>query len=144
MMNDGMYSSDSSEWETPQAFYNKLDAEFKFTLDVCATAKTAKCKYYIDAEEDTFKVDWGNNICFMNPPYGREIYYFIEKAYQESLKKATVVCLLPARTDTSWWHEFCMKADETRFIRGRLKFSNSKNTAPFPSVIVIFRPKEQL
>ncbi len=137
-----MFSSNDMTWETPQWLFNKLDKEFNFTLDVCALPETAKCKNYYTPQIDGLKQDWEDNICWMNPPYGREIGVWIEKAYNESLKGATVVCLIPSRTDTKYWHDYCMKASEIRFIKGRLKFGNSKNSAPFPSAIVIFNGKQ--
>lgn len=133
-----MFSSKDLTWETPQDFFNRLDQEFGFTLDVCATAETAKCDKYFSPETDGLKQDW-TGVCWMNPPYGREIGKWVQKAFEESRKGALVVCLIPARTDTSYWHEYCLKAAEIRFVRGRLKFGASKNSAPFPSAIVIFR-----
>jgi len=130
------FSSKSNEWYTPIHFYNKLDKEFNFTLDPCCTKDSAKCKKFYTKDDDGLSKDWSNEIVFMNPPYGREIKYWIKKAYDESLKGALVVCLIPARTDTAYWHDYCMKGT-IRFIRGRLKFSN-KNSAPFPSAVVIF------
>lgn len=133
-----MYSSKKQDYETPQKLYDKLNREFGFTLDPCSTHENAKCKNHYTITENGLKQDWGAEIVFMNPPYGREISKWVKKAYDESLKGAIVVCLLPARTDTGWWHNYCMKG-EIRLIRGRLKFSGSKNSAPFPSAIVIFR-----
>jgi len=137
-----MFSSNDMTWETPQWLFDKLDKEFHFTLDVCALPETAKCKNYYTPQIDGLKQDWEDNICWMNPPYGREVGVWIEKAYNESLKGATVVCLIPSRTDTKYWHDYCMKASEIRFIKGRLKFGDSKNSAPFPSAIVIFNGKQ--
>jgi len=137
MMNNGMYSSKKQDYVTPQNLYDKLNREFGFTLDPCSTHENAKCKNHYTINENGLKQDWGAGIVFMNPPYGREINKWVKKAYDESLKGTTVVCLLPARTDTRWWHDYCMNG-EIRLIRGRLKFSGSKNSAPFPSAIVIF------
>jgi phage N-6-adenine-methyltransferase len=140
-MNAGMYSSKTDAWSTPQDFFDKLDAEFHFNTDVCATADNAKCKDFYSPEEDGLLMTW-RGTCWMNPPYGREIYNWMEKAYTQCLNwGCTVVCLVPARTDTAWWHDFAMKG-EIRFIRGRLKFGGAKNSAPFPSAVVIFRGKE--
>ena len=122
------FSSKTNEWTTPIDFYNKLNNEFNFTLDPCCT------------NDDGLSKDWSNEIVFMNPPYGREIKHWIKKAHDESLKGALVVCLIPARTDTAYWHDYCMKGT-IRFIRGRLKFSE-KNSAPFPSAVVIFGDKK--
>lgn len=137
-----MFSSKTNEWPTPIDFYNKLNERFQFTLDPCSTADNAKCSKYYTAEEDGLKKSWEGEVVFMNPPYGREIKNWIKKAYNESRKENTVVvCLIPARTDTKYWQEFCMKAAEIAFIAGRLKFGNSKNSAPFPSALVVFKPK---
>jgi len=132
-----MFSSKTDEWETPQDLFNELDQEFEFNLDVCATKDNRKCKNFYAKEIDGLKQNW-HGVCWMNPPYGREIGKWVKKAYEESLKGSTVVCLLPSRTDTRWWHDYCMKG-EIRFIKGRLKFSGNKYSAPFPSAIVIFR-----
>lgn len=134
------YSSKSNEWATPQNLFDELDDEFNFTLDPCATDENAKCSKYFTIEDDGLSKDWSNDVVFMNPPYGREIKKWIKKAYEESLNGATVVCLIPARTDTTYWHDFIFdKADDIRFLRGRLKFGNSKNSAPFPSAIVVYQ-----
>ena len=137
---DVHYSSKTNEWSTPQDFFDELDKEFNFTLDPCATSENAKCTKYFTVEDDGLKQDWSNDVVFMNPPYGREIKYWVQKAYEESLKGATVVCLIPARTDTAYWHDYIFgKADDIRFLRGRLKFGDSKNPAPFPSAIIIYK-----
>lgn len=137
-----MFSSKSNDWETPQDFYNKLNERHQFTLDPCASDATAKCsKYYTDAD-DGLSQSWSGEVVFMNPPYGRGIKDWIKKAYEESQNSgATVVCLIPARTDTRYWHDYCMKAHEVNFVKGRLKFGDSKNAAPFPSAVVVFKPE---
>ena len=132
-----MFSAQSDDWETPQSLFDELDKEFLFSVDVCASPKNAKCRRFFTEETDGLSQDW-KGICWMNPPYGRKIGKWIKKAYESSMAGATVVCLVPARTDTGWWHEFVMKG-EIRFIKGRLKFGNSKSNAPFPSAIIIFR-----
>lgn len=149
MINRGMMSSNSQEWETPQELYDELDKEFRFNLDPCANENNFKCiSYFISPQNanqwtnpsiiDGLKQRWSGRV-FMNPPYGREINQWVKKAYYEALHNCeVVVCLLPARTDTRWFHDYCLKG-EVRFLKGRLKFSNSKNSAPFPSMIVIFR-----
>lgn len=136
-----MFSSKSNEWDTPQDFFNKLNKEFSFDLDPCSTHENAKCEKHFTMEDDGLKQDWGGYTVFMNPPYGRDISNWIKKAYEESRKdNTTVVCLIPARTDTSYWHEYIFgKAKDIRFIRGRLKFGNSKNAAPFPSAVVVYK-----
>lgn len=136
-MNKGMFASKTDEWETPARFFDELNKEFKFELDVCALPSNAKVTRYYSPDEDALTQEW-KGVCWMNPPYGRQIGKWIEKAYRESQNGATVVCLLPSRTDTRWWHDYCMKG-EIRFIKGRLKFGGSKNSAPFPSAVVIFR-----
>lgn len=137
---DVHYSSKTNEWSTPQDFFDELDKEFNFTLDLCSTSENAKCAKYFTVEDDGLKQDWSNDVVFMNPPYGREIKHWIKKAYEESLNGATVVCLIPSRTDTIYWHDYIFgKADDIRFVRGRLKFGGSKNSAPFPSAIIIYK-----
>lgn len=136
------FSSQTDLWATPQNFFDGLNAEFCFETDVCANEENAKCRIYFNAEQDGLKQPW-EGVCWMNPPYGRAIKGWVKKAYESSLAGATVVCLLPSRTDTVWWHDYCMKG-EIRFIRGRLKFGGQKNSAPFPSAVVIFRPVGKL
>ena len=137
------FSSKSNEWTTPQHLFDELNQEFNFTLDPCATEENAKCSKHFTIEDDGVSKDWANDVVFMNPPYGREIKKWIKKAYEESLNGATVVCLIPARTDTMYWHDFIFdKADDIRFLKGRLKFGNGKNSAPFPSAIVVYKYKE--
>ncbi len=133
------FSSASDEWSTPQTFFDVLNDEFGFTLDVCATETNAKCKRYFTREEDGLKQPWGSNRCWMNPPYGRQIGAWMAKADAEASTGALVVCLVPARTDTGWWHDYAAKADEIRFVRGRLRFGDATNAAPFPSAVVVFR-----
>ena len=135
-VNKGMFTSNTDLWATPQDFFDKMNEEFDFEIDVCANDKNHKCDKYFTEEMDGLNQEW-TGICWMNPPYGREIGKWVKKAYESSLKGATVVCLLPARTDTKWWHEYCMKG-EIRLIKGRLKFGDSKNSAPFPSAVVVF------
>lgn len=137
---DLMFSSETDLWSTPQDLFNKLNGMFHFEIDVCATEENAKCEKFFSPEMNGLQQKW-TGICWMNPPYGREISLWIEKAYQSYRENgATVVCLLPARTDTNWWQNYCMKG-EIFFLRGRLKFGTSQNSAPFPSAIVIFRPQ---
>lgn len=134
-----MFSSKTDLWETPQVFFDQLNKEFNFTLDPCATRENAKCSKYFTKQEDGLKQDWGGETVFVNPPYGREIKKWVKKASEESKKPGTtVVMLMPARTDTAYFHDYIYGKAELRFIRGRLKFSNSKNSAPFPSMVVVF------
>src|SRR5947209_20021973 len=103
-----MFSSDSTEWQTPPEVFDPLHKEFHFTLDVCATLSNTKVPKYFTAAEDGLKQDWSQDVCWMNPPYGRSIIKWVKKAYEESLKGALVVCLLPARTDTKWFHDYVL------------------------------------
>jgi phage N-6-adenine-methyltransferase len=130
------FSSATDLWSTPQDFFDKQNAIYGFTLDVCATASNAKCARYYTAEDNGLEQPW-HGVCWMNPPYGRAIGQWMKKAYESSLTGATVVCLVPSRTDTRWWHDYAMKG-QIEFIRGRLKFGNAKNSAPFPSALVVF------
>lgn len=127
-------------WATPQWFFDALNKEFGFTLDPCSDDANAKCgKFYTTVENGLLR-DWGTETVFMNPPYS-EIAKWMRKAYGAAQEGATVVCLVPARTDTAWWHEYAMKS-EIRLLRGRLKFGDSDNSAPFPSAVIVFRPRE--
>jgi len=138
-MNDKMnvhFSSETDLHATPMDFFNAQNAKHGFDLDVCAIAENAKCERFFTPEMDGLKQDW-TGVCWMNPPYGRTIKSWMQKAYESSLTGAKVVCLVPARTDTAWWHDYAMKG-EIEFIRGRLKFGDAKNSAPFPSAVVIF------
>ena len=136
-MDDVMFSSKSDLWSTPDDFFAELDKEFHFTLDVCATADNAKCDDYYTEAMDGLSLKW-DGIVWCNPPYGRNINKWIKKAINAALGGATVVMLLPARTDTKWFHELVYRRAEIRFFRGRLKFGGSNNAAPFPSMICIF------
>lgn len=141
-INPGLFTSNSDDYGTPQKLFDELNAEFNFDVDVCASAENAKCPRYFSKAEDGLSQNWSDfRMCYMNPPYGRQIGIWVQKAYETSLKGSTVVCLLPARTDTKWFHDYCLKG-EIRFLRGRLKFNDGKNPAPFPSMIVIFRSKD--
>jgi phage N-6-adenine-methyltransferase len=132
------FSSATDMWATPQEFFDGLRQEFVFRLDVCATGENAKCLRYFTEAQDGLSQPW-RGVCWMNPPYGRTIGLWMRKAHESALQGATVVCLVPARTDTAWWHDYAIKG-EVRFLRGRLKFGGHKNSAPFPSALVIFRP----
>jgi len=134
-----LMSSKRTDWATPPAIFGPLDEEFGFELDVCATAENAKCARYFSPEQDGLSRDWAPSVCWMNPPYGREISKWMRKAAEEWRKGATVVCLVPARTDTAWWHEYVMLATEVRFLRGRVRFVGAPHPAPFPSAVVVYR-----
>ena len=139
---DVMYSSKSMEWSTPQAFFDALDSEFHFTLDPCADASNHKCDSYFTKEVDGLKQSWKGQTVFCNPPYGAAIKHWVKKCAEEAKQPdTTVVMLIPARTDTSYFHDYIYQKPgvEVRFVRGRLKFGDGKNSAPFPSMVVIFR-----
>ena len=137
-----VFKSASDEWETPQDVFDRLDAEFNFNLDPCATAENHKCNTYYTAEDDGLEKSWGGQRVFCNPPYS-QIAKWVEKAFREGQKDNTIVVLLvPSRTDTRWFHKYIYHRSEIRFVRGRIKFSGSKVNAPFPSMVVIFRGAE--
>ena len=135
-----MFSSKTDLWSTPKHFYEELNREFSFTLDPCATKENAKCARYYTEKENGLTKNWENEKVFCNPPYGRAIKQWVKKCYEEGSKdNTTVVMLIPARTDTKYFHEYIYhRAKEIRFVKGRLKFGDSKNSAPFPSMVVIF------
>jgi len=132
MFNRSLFKSQRLNWRTPKAVYQVLDAEFGFDFDPCPA----------NPDFDGLSCEWGN--CnFVNPPYGREISKWVKKGIEEHEKGKTVVFLVASRTDTKWWHELMRRASEIRFIKGRLKFDDSGNPAPFPSAIVILRGKNR-
>lgn len=134
-----IFSSSSDEWSTPEDIYNALDAEFHFSLDPCSTKDNHKTEYYFTKEDDGLLQFWGGQNVFCNPPYSN-IASWVRKCYFESLNPNTiVVMLIPARTDTKYFHDYIYNRSEIRFIKGRLKFGSSINNAPFPSMVVIFR-----
>ena len=138
-----MFSSATDNWSTPQDFFDKLNDEFHFTLDVCADENNHKCEHYYTKEIDGLSRPWIGTV-WCNPPYGRKISEWVRRAYISShIGSATVVMLLPARTDTRWFHDYIYNKSNTeiRFIKGRLKVGGCKNSAPFPSMVVIFRSK---
>ncbi len=140
-----LYMSRSEEWETPDDFFDMLDCRYHFTLDPCASAANAKCKRFFTKSDDGLKQRWSGERVFMNPPYGKQIGLWMQKAVQEAQAGTLVVCLVHARTDTRWWHKHVQEAaDEVYFVRGRLKFLSGKKarlTAPFPSAVVVYLPK---
>lgn len=140
---DVHFSSKTDDWATPQSFFNRLDNEFNFTLDPCANELNAKCPKFFTKDDDGLTQSWAGERVFMNPPYGRVIGDWVRKAYEEAQNDNTVVvALIPARTDTKYWHEYVMKAKEIRLVKGRLKFGDGRNSAPFPSAVVIFEKRE--
>lgn len=141
-MNTGvMFSSKTDQWATPQSFFDELNKEFGFTLDPCADEFNHKCDKYFTKEDDGLSQDWGVEVVFCNPPYGREIPQWVKKCFEEvhSGSCPCAVMLIPARTDTKWFHQYIYNQAEIRFIKGRLKFGDSTNSAPFPSMVVVFR-----
>lgn len=139
---DTMFSSNTDLWSTPQELFDDLDRVYRFDVDVCATPENAKCSTFYTKEQDGLAQEW-RGTCWMNPPYGREIGRWVAKARRSAEENgATVVCLLPARTDTRWWHEHCLFGS-VEFVRGRIKFGGSKTGAPFPSAIVVFGAKDE-
>lgn len=133
-----MFSSKTPEWETPQDLFDALDRIHRFNLDPAATADNAKCEKFFTAAENGLAQNWGGYSVFCNPPYGKTIAKWVQKGFEEAQKPGTkVVMLLPARTDTKWFHDYCVKG-KIEFLKGRLKFGNAGNSAPFPSMIVIF------
>ena len=117
MINNGMFSSISEKWRTPKALFDRLNDEFKFEIDLCAEPNTALCDKFFTKDDDALKQKW-SGVCWINPPYGNQIAAWMEKAYFESRNPGTViVCLIPSRTDTDWWHRFVMRSNEIRFIK---------------------------
>ena len=142
MINQGMFTSNSNEWATPQKLFDELNEEFHFTLDPCADEFNHKCDKFYTKEQNGLRQSWNGEIVFCNPPYGKELPKWVEKCYNEHIEhNITVVMLIPARTDTSYFHDYIYHNSEIRFIRGRLKFSDGKNPAPFPSMIVVYRKR---
>ena len=136
------FVSTKQDWETPARLFAALDGEFHFEMDLAADALNTKCPRYLSAEQNALQEDW-NGVCWLNPPYGQgqqRLSLWVRKAYEEARKPScTVVALLPARTNTEWWHRYCMCASEIRFIRGRPKFGQAKYGLPQPLAVVVFR-----
>jgi site-specific DNA-methyltransferase (adenine-specific) len=137
-MNKSLFSSASFEWETPKWLFDALHRRFCFTLDVCARRQNTKCVRFFSPVQDGLSRHWHGERCWMNPPYGREIVHWVAKAQREADRGALVVGLLPARTDTHWWHNHVHGHADVRYLSGRLKFGNAQNSAPFPSAIAIW------
>lgn len=138
-MNDVMFSSKTDLWETPRDFFDALNEEFRFTLDACALPENAKCDRFFTPTQDGLGQEWNGRV-WCNPPYGRKISEWVVKGYNSVNSGTAELCvmLLPARTDTRWFHDYIYHNAEIRFVKGRLKFSGSKNSAPFPSMVVVF------
>jgi phage N-6-adenine-methyltransferase len=139
-----MFSSKRLDHGTPDDIFRQLDQEFHFTLDVCANQSNAMVGKFLTEEDDALNASWRDQMCWMNPPYGRELPKWVGKAFYEAQENnATVVCLVPARTDTKWFWDYCIHG-EIRLIRGRLRFKGESSSAPFPSMVVVFRPGARL
>ena len=142
-MRSVMFSSKRHDHGTPADIFRQLDQEFHFSLDVCADSSNAMVKNFLTKRDNALQISWTSHTCWMNPPYGRELPKWISKAFHESqVNNATVVCLVPARTDTNWFWNYCFNG-EIRLIKGRLRFKGETSSAPFPSMIVIFRPESK-
>jgi phage N-6-adenine-methyltransferase len=143
MNTEVIFSSKTEMWETPIDFFEELNRRYKFTLDVCAIQENAKCPVFFSPDQNGLIQRW-SGVCWMNPPYGKEIGLWVEKAYTEAVVNGhcLVVSLLPARTDTRWFHKFIYQKDQVdiNLLKGRLKFGGSKNSAPFPSMLAVFHP----
>ncbi len=139
METEVMFSQQTDVWGTPQWLFDALDKEFGFTLDPCSDGTNAKCERFFSIHDSGLLKDWGTDTVFMNPPYS-QCEEWMRKAYGAAQEGATVVCLVPARTDTEWWHRYAMKG-EIRLLKGRLKFGDATNGAPFPSAVIVFRPR---
>jgi phage N-6-adenine-methyltransferase len=138
MNNKLMFSSERETWETPQDFFDLVNKEFNFDVDVCALPNSAKCKKYYTPEIDALKQKW-EGVCWMNPPYARVITgKWVEYAQSQAVRGTVVVALLPARTDTVWFHDAMVSEPAIMFLKGRLKFGGAKNAAPFPSCLIVF------
>lgn len=137
MINKALFTSNSDEWFTPQTFFDEINKEFNFTLDAAATKENTKCKRFFNIDNNGLEQDWSGEVVWLNPPYSN-IKLWVEKAYNESLKGTKIVLLIPVRSDTKYFHSFIYGKAKLRFIKGRLKFSDSKNSAPFPSMLVIY------
>lgn len=138
-------SSKTDNWATPQDFFDKLNEEFHFTLDPCANEENHKCDLFYTKEQDGLTKDWGGHVVFCNPPYGKEIADWVRYSYEQSQKpNTTVVMLIPARTDTRYFHDYIYGKAEIRFIKGRLKFGDATTAAPFPSMVVVYRKNNWL
>lgn len=140
MVHQVLYSRRSEEWPTPQDLFDLLNSEFNFTLDPCATPWNAECTRFFTRQQDGLVQDWGTERVFCNPPYGKQINDWARKCFESSIGGALVVLLAHARTDTQWFHDWVYEKAELRFVRGRLKFGGSPQSAPFPSLVAVYMP----
>jgi len=141
MVSDVLFSSNRDDWETPQPFFDRLDQEFSFTLDPCANDQNHKCALYYTRVQDGLARPWTGHTVWVNPPYGKKVLpNWVRKCWLACQHGTTVVLLIPARTDTAYWHDYVMQSAEVRLVRGRLRFVGAKGAAPFPSTVVVFRP----
>lgn len=142
MKTETLFSHEKDDWPTPQWLFDELNEEFHFNLDPCASDTNHKCEKYFTPEQDGLQMSWGGYRSFINPPYSN-ISAWVKKAYEESREKNTLCCLLiPARTDTRYFHDYILHRSEIRFLKGRIKFGDAKFNAPFPSMLAIFRGPE--
>ena len=144
MLNKSLFSSDRMDWETPNELFNQWNSKFNFTLDVCALPKNAKCQSFFTPEEDGLTKDWSGERCWMNPPYGKDIVKWVKKASEEAKKGSLIVALLPARTDTAWFHKYVLPYADLVFLRGRVRFVGESSSAPFPSIIAQYIPNTDI
>jgi site-specific DNA-methyltransferase (adenine-specific) len=137
----GKFDSVRQDWETPKELFDKVNQKHRFTLDVAASEKNKKTDKFISEKQDAMKIHWGKNVCWLNPPYGKgyRLSVWVKKAYEESLLGTTTVMLIPARTNTNWFHDFCLKYGEVEFVRGRPKFVGADHGLPQPLCFVTFR-----
>ncbi len=138
-LNPALFSSATGVWGTPPDLFNRYNDRYRFEVDVCALPSNAKCDRYFTPDDDGLAQDWAPMRCWMNPPYGKGIDAWMRKAFEESQRGALVVCLVPSRTDTAWWHDWAMQG-RIEFLRGRLRFEGGASTAPFPSAVVTYLP----
>ncbi len=134
---DKLFESEKTEWETPQGLFDQYAKEFGFTLDVAASSENTKCKDFFSKEDNGLVQDW-SGVCWCNPPYGKGMTDWLLKAKDEVFRGVTTVCLIPARTNTNWFHDICFAHGEVRFLRGRPKFVGHKHGLPWPLCVVIF------
>lgn len=142
-LNKGLLTSNSDEWTTPRWLFNRLNERFQFTIDVAATRENRLCDAWFDSKDDGLSETWEGQRVWCNPPYSR-IADWAEKFTEAALEADLIVALVPARVDTAWWQDHIAKADFVHFIRGRLRFGDSKNSAPFPSALAFWFGLERI